>query len=259
MASSFVIVVPLIPQRLETSEKQLVPARVIRLFKHEESPEHRARASPLQAPRIAVPRFLVSIELLRNFFGGAQLPFKEQNSGLAQHVRRDFGSHVLSHFGELVHVVANSRNQLAHGRKIVTLEVSGAAFIEVVECPDHSRRAMVQVLVRVRRPFRRTIDWMDWPQASRAETPIRVGDDSIDSVTRAVFVPRCLDQLLVSFGFVKSHSIVDVRLRDQSTSTMDGVNPRPKAEDSTATSRMSLPLQRLRERGRAFLEVKVRR
>ncbi len=46
---------------------------------------------------------------------------------------------------------------------------------------------------------------MDWPQTFRAEAPVCVVDDLIDSVSRAVFIPLGADQPRVSFGFVEWH------------------------------------------------------
>ena len=69
MASSFVRVIPLIrTASLETSEEQLVPARVIGAFVHEKRGEHRAGTAPRNPARIADHRFEMAIELLRNIF-----------------------------------------------------------------------------------------------------------------------------------------------------------------------------------------------
>src|SRR5271166_3129870 len=80
MASSLVRVMPLLPERFETPDKQFLPARIVRALIHEESGQHRAGAAPCNSPRISDPCFDIRVELPRDIFGGRQFPLQKKNS-----------------------------------------------------------------------------------------------------------------------------------------------------------------------------------
>ena len=57
---------------------------------------------------------------------------------------------------------------------------------------------------------------MDWPQRVGIEAAVRVGDDSIDRVQRAIFAPLSIGQPLMSFDFVEWHRPRQTRRRESS-------------------------------------------
>src|SRR3984957_7222508 len=87
MAPGVVGIVPLIVKSFETSEVQLVPARVIGAFVHEKRREHRASAAPRNPARIADLGFEVAIKLACNVSRWRQFELHQKNSGLAEKVR----------------------------------------------------------------------------------------------------------------------------------------------------------------------------